>query len=233
MERRKSPDLPGIKQRLAPTGEGTYLFNVGVVTGVKGLRGDLKLKLAGNFDLLDNIKTVMVCTTDGARQIAHVRSFKSEQKLVLLGLKEFEDRTAGEGIIGASIYTERAQLNELSEDEWWLDDLIGLKAFTVEGRELGTVTAVFGETSQLLEITLGDDSHLVPFVKALVPVVDIKGGRVEIVDLPGLLDAQTREEKNIANNKANKSKKSKKAKKKHLPAEIDTDAEEVVSDSDE
>jgi len=105
-----------------------------------------------------------------------------------MSLKEFEDRTASEAIIGATLFTERSQLNELSEDEWWLDDLIGLKAFTVEGEELGKVSAVFGETSQLLEITNGEKSHLVPFVKALVPVVDIKAGRVEIVNLPGLFE---------------------------------------------
>jgi len=58
----------------------------------------------------------------------------------------------------------------------------------VDGVELGTVSAVFGETSQLLEITQGEQSHLVPFVKALVPTVDIKAGRVEIVNLPGLFD---------------------------------------------
>lgn len=219
MERRKSSNLPGLKPRLAPTGEGTYIFNVGVVTGVKGLRGELKLKLAGNFDLLDNIKSVLVCTTDGTKQKAHVRSFKAEQKLVLLTLKEYEDRTAGETIIGASIYTERSQLNELSEDEWWLDDLIGLKAFTEEGVELGEVTAVYGEASQLLEITKGEDSHLVPFVKALVPVVDIKGGRVEIVDLPGLFESQSAADKE--NDGAPK--KVKKKKKKNLPGAANSD----------
>ncbi|MFA6212451.1 MAG: ribosome maturation factor RimM [Candidatus Obscuribacterales bacterium] len=188
MERRQPPNLPGIKKKLEPVGEGTYTFAVGLVTGVKGLRGDLKLKLKGNIDLIDKIKTVQIATADGARQIAHVRSFKTEQKLVLMSLKEFEDRTASEGIIGATLFTERSQLNALSEDEWWLDDLVGLTAFTVEGEELGKVSAVFGETSQLLEITKGEKSHLVPFVKALVPVVDIKAGRVEIVNLPGLFE---------------------------------------------
>ncbi len=188
MERGKPANLPGIKKQLAPSGEGTFCFGVGVVTGVKGLRGDLKLKLRSHIELVDNIRTVLVVTADGIKSKAHVTSFKAEQKLILLSLKEYPDRTAGETIIGATIFTERAQLNDLAEDEWWLDDLVGLQAFTVDGVELGTVSAVFGETSQLLEITSGEQSHLVPFVKALVPTVDIKAGRIEIVNLPGLFD---------------------------------------------
>ena len=87
---------------------------------------------------------------------------------------------------------DRAQINELEEEEWWVRDLVGLDAYTTEGVHVGTVCDVISGSNQLIEILRldGDKNNtiLVPFVKALVPVVDIKARRVEIVNLPGLLD---------------------------------------------
>jgi 16S rRNA processing protein RimM len=47
---------------------------------------------------------------------------------------------------------------------------------------------VHGTAQDLLAVRTPDGREvLVPFVTALVPVVDVPGGRVEVVDRPGLL----------------------------------------------
>jgi ribosomal 30S subunit maturation factor RimM len=59
---------------------------------------------------------------------------------------------------------------------------------------VGTISDVVGANAELLEITkidsTGEEPVLVPFVQSLVPTVDLKAGRVEVVDLPGLLDPE-------------------------------------------
>ena len=88
----------------------------------------------------------------------------------------------------------REQLAALENDEWWIEDLIGLEAYTTAGSAIGIVVNIIDGCNQLLEIkgpqTADGKSILVPFVKALVPRVDLSRKRVEIVDLPGLLEAQ-------------------------------------------
>ena len=64
-------------------------------------------------------------------------------------------------------------------------DLIGLAATMVDGQPLGTVVAVqnYG-AGDLLEIAPTRGAPIVvPFTKAVVPVVDIAGGRI-VVDTP-------------------------------------------------
>ena len=75
-------------------------------------------------------------------------------------------------------------------DEWYDHQLVGLAAVDPLGAALGTVTdVVHSAASDLLVVRDADErEHLVPFVRELVPAVDVPGGRV-VVDAPeGLFD---------------------------------------------
>ncbi|RTL46005.1 MAG: 16S rRNA processing protein RimM [Candidatus Melainabacteria bacterium] len=169
------------------------LFPVGKVVGMHGLRGIMKIKPSSNNpQLLLDIETVQVVLPNGTIEEANVDTIYLEKRMLFLKLKECVDRTAAEKYLDASISTTRAQLRNLEENEWWVDDLIGLPVFTTDGVEIGTVSDIIGANSELLEIKKKDNDEaepiLVPFVEALVPVVDIIARRVEVVALPGLLD---------------------------------------------
>jgi 16S rRNA processing protein RimM len=74
-------------------------------------------------------------------------------------------------------------------DEFYDHQLVGLAAHGLDGRLLGEVTGlVHGGAQDLLAIrTLDGRDTLVPFVKALVPEVDLAGRRVVVADRPGLV----------------------------------------------
>lgn len=158
-----------------------------------GLGGVMKIKPSSNNpQLLLDIEEVQVVLPNGTIEECTVDKVHLERKMLFLKLKECVDRTAAEKYLGASISTTRAQLRNLAANEWWVDDLIGLPVYTTDGAEVGTVSDIIGSNSELLEITkkdgAGQEPILVPFVEALVPLVDIEGRRVEVVALPGLLD---------------------------------------------
>jgi 16S rRNA processing protein RimM len=101
-----------------------------------------------------------------------------------------DDRFAAEEIRGLDLLVEERR--ELTEDEYWPEDLIGLAVF-VEGMGLaGTVKEVLiGPAQDRLLIEREDGSTFqVPFVDDLVPVVDITEGRLELVALPGLTEPE-------------------------------------------
>ena len=88
------------------------------------------------------------------------------------------------------LYVAREKLAPPQEDEFYHADLIGLAAVDTAGTSLGTVVAVqnFG-ASDVLEIAPPrGETLMVPFTKAVVPEVDIAGGRLVIDPPPGLLD---------------------------------------------
>jgi 16S rRNA processing protein RimM len=168
-------------------------FQVGRVIGALGLKGVLKVRLeTNNADLLSEVRTVSLATAAGAKTHHRVESMKYEKRHMLVKLEDICDRTQAETLMGALITTERKQIRDLEEDEFWMKDLLGLDVFSTEGEKLGTVCDIIGEAGEYLELKRADaaktDTVLIPFVKAIVPTVDIKGRRIEIINLPGLLD---------------------------------------------
>ncbi|MET0565785.1 MAG: ribosome maturation factor RimM [Acidimicrobiia bacterium] len=97
-------------------------------------------------------------------------------------------RESAEEIRGLSVSV--GERRTLADDEFWPEDLSGLRVFDEAGREVGVVRRVlFGPGQDRLEITTGvGASFEIPFVDELVPLVDLGAGRVVINSIPGLIE---------------------------------------------
>lgn len=119
-----------------------------------------------------------------------VAATRWHQGVLLASFVEVSDRTAAEAARGVVLHAER-HADETPEDpeEFYDHQLVGLSAYDVSGTLLGELTAVVhGAAQDLLTVRTPDGRDaLVPFVTALVPEVDIAGGRVVIADRPGLV----------------------------------------------
>jgi 16S rRNA processing protein RimM len=93
------------------------------------------------------------------------------------------DRDAAARLTGTRLYVERGSLPPPEEDEFYLADLIGLRAEDSAGQPLGPVQAVEEHGAGAFLVLGGPPERLVPFTRANVPVVDLAGGRV-VVTLP-------------------------------------------------
>ena len=93
---------------------------------------------------------------------------------------------------GALLFVEDSVIREnLDEDEFLIDELVGLSVFdNADGKKLGFVIGVSNNgASDLISVkTNSKKVCLVPFVKAIVPVVDIKNKKIMINNLEGLLE---------------------------------------------
>ena len=102
-----------------------------------------------------------------------------------------EGREAAETLRGTVLVVDSAELPEIEDDDEWYDhQLVGLAAVDPAGAVLGEVAdVVHAPASDLLVLRDADGrEHLVPFVREMVPAVDVPGGRV-VVDPPeGLFD---------------------------------------------
>jgi 16S rRNA processing protein RimM len=89
------------------------------------------------------------------------------------------DRDAAARLTGTRLYTERDRLPPPGEEEFYLVDLIGLAVETEAGQALGRVAAVEDHgAGAFLVVTDGRAEHLLPFTRAVVPVVDLAAGRL-------------------------------------------------------
>jgi 16S rRNA processing protein RimM len=104
-----------------------------------------------------------------------------------IAFEEVTDRDSAEEVRGAEVSV--AERRPLLEGEFWPDQLVGLLVVDESGDEVGVVESVRGGPGQDRLVVKGARGKFeVPFVDALVPVVDLEKGRVVIVAIPGLID---------------------------------------------
>ena len=96
----------------------------------------------------------------------------------LPGLRGICDRNAAQRLTHVKLFVPRERLPAPAADEFYHVDLIGLRAVTVEGDEIGTVLAVhdFG-AGDIIEVRLAGSGATVmlPFSETFVPGIDIAG----------------------------------------------------------
>jgi 16S rRNA processing protein RimM len=123
-------------------------------------------------------------TKDGARQfeVTHVREAKDHLVATFNGIAT---RADAERLNGIELYVARDKLPDTDEDEYYHADLIGLAAVSAANDPLGRVVAIhnFG-AGDIIEIAPEKGpTMLLPFTNAVVPTVDLAGGRV-VIELP-------------------------------------------------
>ncbi len=103
--------------------------------------------------------------------------------------KDILDRTAAEGLIKAILLIEHDPSEAPEEEDAWYDhQLIGLTVLR-DGVKVGTVVRLDHFPAQdLLHVDTGDGDVMVPFVKAIVPSVDIAAGTITVTPPPGLFE---------------------------------------------
>ena len=110
---------------------------------------------------------------------------------LLVAFAGVTDRTAAGELTGSWLSIDASQLSATGDpDEFRDHELIGLSVRTCAGEAVGVVTDVLHYGQDVLVIRRPDDGgeHLVPFVKAIVPEVDVAAGTIIIDPPPGLLD---------------------------------------------
>jgi 16S rRNA processing protein RimM len=123
-------------------------------------------------------------TKDGARHF-EVASAREARDHLVVTFKGVTTRDEAEQLNGVELYVPRDKLPETDDNEYYHADLIGLAAVTTADEPLGRVVAIhnFG-AGDIIEIAPPSGATmLLPFSNAVVPTVDIPGGRV-VIELP-------------------------------------------------
>ena len=105
----------------------------------------------------------------------------------LIFFAEVADRNAAEEMRGLLLWVDAATIPAPADpDEYHDHQLVGLSVVTVGGEAVGSVARIdHGPGADLLVVRKEDGTTaLVPFVRAIVPTVDVPGGRI-VIDPPG------------------------------------------------
>ncbi len=162
---------------------------VATVGRAHGLRGEVSLELRTDSPETRLAVGAVLRTDPASAGPLTVERTRAQADRWFVAFQGVADRTAAEALRGVALVVD-ADASE-DEDAWYPYELAGLRVERPDGTLVGEVIGLEPLPAQdaLIVRETSGARTLVPFVRAIVPVVDVPGGRI-VVDAPhGLLAA--------------------------------------------
>ena len=169
---------------------------VGLITSCHGINGQVKVKSLSDFEerfLKPGIRWLQK-ENESPSKIELISGFKQPGKVTfIVKFQGINTRNQAEQLKKFKILVKTNELPKLKEQEFHLLELIDLQVKTLENDELkkiGKVINLENEKNNLLVIELFKNQKkvLIPFVKEIVPLIDIKNNFLIINPPKGLLE---------------------------------------------
>lgn len=167
--------------------------SVGKILNFHGIKGEARVGYSkSQLEFFLNLDKVWVKDDSNNYIPLHIESAKPHKNVIIVKFDELNSINDLLPYKGALLFVEDSIIREnLDEDEFLIDELVGLEVFDNEsGKKLGFVIGVSNNgANDLISVkTNSKKICLVPFVKAIVPVVDIKNKKILINNIEGLLE---------------------------------------------
>jgi 16S rRNA processing protein RimM len=178
----------------APAKPNRTQLRVGRLVKAHGLKGALKVELytddpARRFTPGATFTLQVPTTSEWHGKSLELVELRWYNTHAVAFFKDVPDRTAAETLVKAILWVEQ-ETEELpvEEDAWYDHQLVGL-AVLRDGVRVGTVSQIDHLPAQdLLTVATETGDVLVPFVKEIVPAVDIAAGTLTVTPPPGLFE---------------------------------------------
>jgi 16S rRNA processing protein RimM len=160
-------------------------LRLGVLTVPWGTRGEVKVRLGVEPAYLARIARVYLGPEHRAIDLLGV--FR-RGRAYTLQLRGIETMTAAETLRDVDVVIPRAEAPPLAEGEFFVADVVGLRAVTTTGRALGTVVEVLSTGANDVYVVRGDAGEvLIPAIRDVVTSIDPAAGLLQVKPMPGLL----------------------------------------------
>ncbi|MBR3825159.1 MAG: ribosome maturation factor RimM [Lachnospiraceae bacterium] len=166
------------------------LLQVGIITSTHGVRGEVKV-----YPTTDDVKRFkklkdIILDTGKEKLPLEIEGVKFFKQMVILKFKGLDNMNDVEKFRQKSLYVTRANAVRLRKDEYFIADLIGIKVYDEEDKELGVLEDVMvtgANDVYVIKMTDGREL-LLPAIKQCVLEVDVPEGRMKVHVLEGLLE---------------------------------------------
>ena len=163
-------------------------FVFGEIVKTRGLSGCVKVvSYLESTDIIDGLDFVYLESSSGIRSRHEIKKISPAGKVFFLDLKGISDVDAAQALVGSRLLLPRDLLDDLPEDEYYWQDIIGLEVYTQEGRHLGRVESIFPTGSNDVYVCRGEEGEiLLPAIADAIVRIDLKDRRITVKLLEGL-----------------------------------------------
>jgi 16S rRNA processing protein RimM len=183
-------------------------LEIGTIVAPQGLEGELRVLSVSDFPerfQKRGIRGIQEPQGGEIREITLLRGRELPGKNVyVIKLEGVENREQAEALRGYKLWANKLEKPRLKADEYHVSELVNLEVYHhLTGEKIGVVVDILWAGNDILAVQLEANlasvkkkspspdegaRALVPFVKEIVPLVDLKAARIEITPPPGLLE---------------------------------------------
>ena len=169
---------------------------VGLITSPQGIKGEIRVKSLSDFEerFTKPGKRWIQKEHEIPKELELTSGFKKPGKeFYIIRFREITNRNQAEELKGYRVLVKIDSIPELKKNEFHLSELVNLTVKILEKNKfniIGKIIDLENEKNNLLVIRLlkNNKKVLIPFVKEIVPVVNIKNKFIIITPPPGLLE---------------------------------------------
>lgn len=155
------------------------LIPIGKIVGAFGIDGRMKIESLTDFpERFDLGKKIYIKGDE--HKIKWVAWHKTQARVKLDGFTRPEDV---EALVGTLVQVPADDRPDLDEDEFYTQDLIGMKVITVDGEDLGELDEVLSLPAHDVLIV---GEVMIPAIEEFVQVVDFDDGIITVKLIPGM-----------------------------------------------
>lgn len=164
-------------------------ISIGAVIKAHGISGEiLIIPFTDELEQFNSIDKVFL-NLNARRKIYAVKKVRLTDNKIILKLEGIDDRTTAQSLKGALIERKLADLRKLSDNEYFIFDLIGLEVKDVAGEYLGELTDVLTlPANDVYIIKSGEKELLIPAIKEVIKHIDLNRREMIINPIDGLLE---------------------------------------------
>ena len=164
-------------------------LQVGVISSTHGVRGEVKV-----FPTTDDVtrfRQLKKVYLDTGREMLplEIQNVKFFKQFAILKFKGIDNINDIEKYRGKSLMIDREDAVDLEEDEYFIADMIGMKVYTEDGSEFGTLKDVMetGANDVYIIDSLEHGEVLIPAIRECILDVDMDEERMTIHLMEGLV----------------------------------------------
>lgn len=160
------------------------LVRVAHVRRPHGVRGEVRVQaLGGGVERFAPGTTVVAETARRPLTVSSSRALDGDE--LLLAFAELPEREDAAALNGDYLCVQPAQLRALGAEEWFVWQLVGLRAVTEDGTELGVVRDVEEQPSSDVIVVAGAGAERrYPLVRQWISSVDVGRGLIVVTPWP-------------------------------------------------
>jgi len=163
-------------------------FNIGKIVNTHGLKGDIKVyPLTDDPERFNLLKSIRVFNNENIEKVYELERSRVQKNVVILKIKGIDTIEQAELLKNYTIKVLREEALELSEDEFYISDIIGLSVYEKE-EFIGELKDVIQTAANDVYIIKRENKRdlLLPVIKSCILKVDIDGKRIEVSIPKGL-----------------------------------------------